>query len=94
MKRIKYGAIDVGTTKVCTIIADNGGASGLRILGVGITPSYGMHKGMVVDVNTARDSIRKSVRMAEQVAGFKMESANVGITGRHITSTNTQGATK
>ncbi len=92
MKRIKYGAIDVGTTKICTIIADNGGASGLRILGVGITPSYGMHKGMVVDVNTARDSIRKSVRMAEQVAGFKMESANVGITGRHITSTNTQGA--
>ena len=92
MKRIRLGAIDVGTTKVCTIMADSGGISGLRILGVGITPAEGMHKGMVVDVNVAKNSIRQSVYQAERIAGYKLESAAIGITGRHITSTNKQGA--
>jgi len=92
MKRTKFGAIDVGTTKVCTIMADSGGIDGLRILGVGIAPSQGIHKGLVVNVNEARESIRKSVRKAEQIAGYRLESACVGITGRHITSTNSQGA--
>jgi len=92
MKRIRLGAIDVGTTKVCTIMADSGGVSGLRILGVGIMPAEGMHKGMVVDVNMAKNSIRQSVYQAERIAGYKLESATVGITGRHITSTNKQGA--
>ena len=92
MKRTRLAAIDVGTTKVCTIMADSGGISGLRILGVGITPAEGMHKGMVVDVNVAKDSIRQSVYQAERIAGYKLESATVGITGRHITSINKQGA--
>jgi len=92
VKRTKIAAIDVGTTKICTIMADNGGFGGLRILGVGITPAQGMQKGMVVDVNVAKESIRKSVLQAERVAGYKLESACVGITGRHITSTNSQGA--
>ncbi|MEK7354682.1 MAG: cell division protein FtsA, partial [Chloroflexota bacterium] len=51
-----------------------------------------MHKGMVVDVNIAKNSIRQSVYQAERIAGYKLESATVGITGRHITSTNRQGA--
>jgi len=92
MRRAKFGAIDVGTTKVCTIMADNGGADELRILGVGVAPSKGMHKGLVVNVNEARESIRESVRKAEQIAGYRLESARVGITGRHITSLNSQGA--
>lgn len=92
MKRTRLASIDVGTTKICTIMADSGGASGLRILGVGIVPAEGMHKGMVVDVNIAKDSIRQSVLQAEHIAGYKLESATVGITGRHITSTNKSGA--
>ncbi len=92
MKTTKLAAIDVGTTKVCTIMADTGGTAGLRILGVGITPSQGLHKGMVVNVNEAKESIRKSVHRAEQVAGYRLESACVGVTGRHISSMNAQGA--
>ena len=92
MKRTRLAAIDVGTTKVCTIMADSGGVSELRILGVGITPAEGMHKGMVVDVNVAKNSIRQSVYQAERIAGYKLESATVGITGRHITSATRQGA--
>ncbi|MBI4296602.1 MAG: cell division protein FtsA, partial [Chloroflexi bacterium] len=48
-------------------------------------------KGMVVNVNEAKESIRDSVRKAEQIAGHKLESAFVGVTGRHISSMNNRG---
>jgi cell division protein FtsA len=92
MKTSRIAAIDVGTTKICTVMADTGGVGGLRIVGVGITPSQGMHKGLVVNINEAKQSIRESVRKAEQVAGHKIESALIGITGRQISSLNNQGA--
>ncbi|MFH0913741.1 MAG: cell division protein FtsA [Chloroflexota bacterium] len=91
MKRTKIGAIDVGTTKVCTIIADTDGNSWPRILGVGITPSHGLQKGLVVNLNEAKEAIRDSIRKAEQQAGTKLESAYVGVTGRHIASVNNRG---
>ncbi|MFH0941753.1 MAG: cell division protein FtsA [Chloroflexota bacterium] len=84
-------AIDVGTTKVCTIIADTDGNGGLRVLGVGITPSKGLAKGLVVNIADARESIRESVKRAEQASGSRVESAYVGVTGRHVASTNNQG---
>jgi cell division protein FtsA len=92
MKRARIGAIDVGTTKVCTIMADVLDKGGLRVLGVGITPSHGLHKGLVVNLNEAKESIKQSVRMAEQMAGRKLESAYVGVTGRHIQAENTRGS--
>jgi cell division protein FtsA len=83
-------SIDVGTTKICTIMADiHDGAP--RVVGVGITPSKGLHKGLVVNIHEARDSIRESVRKAEQASNFKVESAYVGVTGRHVTSNNNHG---
>ena len=91
MKRERIGAIDVGTTKVCTIMADVYD-QGLRVLGVGVVPSHGLHKGLVVSINDARESIRESVRIAEQMAGRKLESAYVGVTGRHVTSINNRGS--
>lgn len=90
MKRDRVGAIDVGTTKVCTIMADVDD-EGLRVLGVGVVPSYGLHKGLVVSINEARESIRQSVRLAEQMAGRRLESTYVGVTGRHVTSLNNRG---
>lgn len=90
-KRATLASIDVGTTKVCTIIAEVNGAGGLRIVGVGITPSNGLHKGLVVNISEARESIRESVRRAEQACGYKVESAYVGVTGRHVTSMNNRG---
>jgi cell division protein FtsA len=91
VKKDRIAAIDVGTTKVCTIMADILDGESLRVLGVGITPSQGLHKGLVVNINEARESIRRSVRMAEQSAGRRLESAYVGVTGRHITSVNNRG---
>lgn len=91
MKRTKIAAIDVGTTKVCTIMADTEDGGFPRILGVGIVPSQGLQKGMVVNFNEAKQSIRESVKKAEKVAGYRLESAYVGVTGRHISSVNNRG---
>jgi len=91
MKRTKIAAIDVGTTKVCTIMGDVDTEGGLRILGVGVAPSVGLQKGLVVNVNEAKQAIRESIRKAERTAGYKLESAYVGVTGRHISSVNNRG---
>ncbi|MDD5191419.1 MAG: cell division protein FtsA [Dehalococcoidales bacterium] len=84
-------AIDVGTTKVCTLIAEVGESGQMRIAGVGLVPSKGLHKGMVVNINEAKESIRESVKKAEQSSGYRVDSAYVGVTGRHISGTNNRG---
>lgn len=84
-------SIDVGTTKVCTTIAELNEGDVIRVAGVGVTPSNGLHKGLVVNINDAKESIRESVRKAEQASGYKVESAYVGVTGRHVSSLNNQG---
>jgi len=87
-KRSIITSIDVGTTKVCTVIADMDDGGSIRVVGVGICPSVGLHKGLVVNIGEARDSVRESVRKAEQASGCKVESAYVGVTGRHVSSLN------
>ncbi|GAI48650.1 unnamed protein product, partial [marine sediment metagenome] len=91
MKTRTISSIDVGTTKVCTIIADADDAGSVRVAGVGVTPSMGLHKGLVVNINDARESIRESVRKAEQASGYKVDSAYIGVTGRHVSSLNSRG---
>ena len=67
-RRNVEGAIDVGTTKICTILADVSAGDSPRVVGVGIAPSKGLHKGLVVNISEARESIRESVRKAEQTS--------------------------
>ena len=90
-KRGILTSIDVGTTKVCTTVAEVDDAGGIRVIGAGITPSKGLHKGLVVNINDARESIRESIRRAEQASNHKVESAYVGVTGRHVNSMNNHG---
>ena len=90
-KRRTISAIDVGTTKVCTLIAEVGDNGQMRIAGVGTVPSKGMHKGMVVNINEAKETVRDSVKRAEQSCGYKVESAYIGVTGRHISGQNNKG---
>ena len=90
-KRKVVASIDVGTTKICTIVADHDEIYGPRVVGVGIAPSKGLHKGLVVNINEARESIRESVRKAEQASNYKIDSAYVGVTGRHVSSLNNHG---
>lgn len=91
MARRIVSAIDVGTTKVCTIIAKLDNNGGIQVLGSGVVPSHGLHKGMVVNVDEAKKSITESVRRAEQAAGVRVDGAFVGVTGRHIKSINNHG---
>jgi len=90
-RRNVVASIDVGTTKICTIMADVSDGGVPRVVGVGIAPSKGLHKGLVVNINEAKESIRDSVRKAEQASDCRVESAYVGVTGRHVTSMNNRG---
>ncbi|MFC2036046.1 cell division protein FtsA [Chloroflexota bacterium] len=89
--RTTLTSIDVGTTKVCTTIAEVNDGDVIRVAGVGVTPSKGLHKGLVVNLKEARESIRESVKTAEQASGYKAESAYIGVTGRHVSSLNNRG---
>jgi cell division protein FtsA len=83
--------IDVGTTKVCTIVAqvlDNGR---INVLGVGVTPAKGIDKGVVVNIEDAVNAISTSVEKAERLSGYRIGSAFVGVSGRHISSLNSRG---
>ncbi|MGD9495894.1 MAG: cell division protein FtsA [Armatimonadota bacterium] len=85
--------IDVGTTKVCTIIAHPRLDGRLEILGVGLTPSSGLKRGLIMDREDAIASIRRSVEAAQQQAEIIIARAWVGVTGAHISSVNVTGRT-
>lgn len=85
--------IDVGTTKICTIIGSPQTDGRLEIVGVGLTPSGGLKRGIIVDREDAIASIRASVEIAQQQAEAEIERAYVGVTGAHISSVNITGRT-
>ena len=86
-----YAAIDVGTTKVCTVVGEVTPSQELRILGVGIGPSAGLAKGMVDNIQAAIEAIASSVERAERASGTRILSAHVGIAGPHVSSMNSRG---
>jgi len=83
--------IDIGTTKVCTLVARLEDGSGMRVLGVGIEPSQGIKKGTVVDLAEASLSIARSVEKAQRTSGLEITSALVSLAGSHVSSVNSKG---
>lgn len=83
--------IDVGTTKICTLVGEQDDDGNLRIVGVGIVPSKGIRQGMVVNVGETTQAIAASIERAERISGYGIESALVGIGGKHISSVNSRG---
>ena len=83
--------IDVGTTKICTLVGELYDDGQLRIIGVGVAPSRGLHKGVVVNVNEATEAISASVQKAERISGYQITSAYVGVGGGHVTAINSRG---
>src|SRR5260370_7079335 len=88
--RIVVG-IDVGTTKVCALIAEVSEDDHLEVIGVGIVPSRGLKKAIVVNPEEVVESIVRAVGKAEQKSGFKIVSAFVGISGAHISTKASRG---
>ena len=83
--------IDVGTTKICTVIGQVSGGLMPRIIGVGVVPSRGIRKGMIVSVHETTEAIARSVDKAERTAGAQVERAYVSISGDHVTGVNSRG---
>ena len=90
MEEIVVG-IDVGTTKVCTLVGRVEDEGKLRILGVGVEPSNGIRKGVIVDLEAASQAITRSVERAEQTSGLEITSALVSLAGAHVSSINSRG---
>ena len=88
--------LDIGTTKVCCIVGEFHHAtpsqpSSIDIVGFGQAPSLGLRKGVVINIDTTVEAIKKAVKEAENMAGIKISSAYVGIAGTHIKSFNSSG---
>lgn len=80
--------IDVGSAKVTTLIANVTEDGRINLMGVSSTPSKGVKKGQVVDIESAVESITESVESAERMAGYSVSSAYVSIGGPQIESVN------
>lgn len=84
--------VDIGTTKICVLIAEAGATAGeTKIIGVGQHPSKGLRKGVVVNLERTIHSIEKAVEEAEMMAGVEVDNVYVGIAGDHIRSINSTG---
>jgi len=83
--------IDIGTTKICTLVARVEGERSLRILGVGIEPAQGIRKGTIVDLQAASQSIARSIEKAERSSGLEVTAALVSLAGSHVSSVNSKG---
>lgn len=85
-------AIDIGSSKITTIIATfNAEEQKVRVVGVASTPSKGIRKSQVVDIEDAIEAVTESVESAERMAGFSVGEALVSISGIHIQSQNSKG---
>jgi len=85
-------SIDIGTTKICVLVAAQLDKDNIEIIGVGKASSNGLKKGVVVDVAKTVKSIKIAVKEAEIMSGHTIESACIGISGAHIKSVNSSGA--
>ena len=82
--------LDIGTTKICAIV----GAvteEGLDVVGIGTSPSRGLRKGVVINIESTVSAIRKALQEAELMAGCEIKSVFAGIAGGHIKGINSQG---
>jgi len=81
-------AIDVGTSKVCTIIARREGGRRFSVLSHSVVPSQGLQKGIVTDISATQSVIRESATKAARQAQATVEEAYVGVTGSHVNFEN------
>jgi cell division protein FtsA len=85
--------LDLGTTKTCCVVAEVDERGEPVITGVGLSPSSGIRRGVVVDIEAATRSVEDAVGKASQQCGAQVLSVYVGVTGEHIQSLNSKGVT-
>ncbi|HZS93594.1 MAG TPA: cell division protein FtsA [Chloroflexota bacterium] len=84
-------ALDIGTTKICTLVGEVDLDGQITVVGVGTAPSAGMRRGVVVNIDEAAHAIARSIERCERLSGYSIGSAFVGVTGAHIGSMNRRG---
>ncbi|MDX1440613.1 MAG: cell division protein FtsA, partial [Rubricoccaceae bacterium] len=89
-ERIVVG-VDIGTTKICAVVASADEHERINILGVGVAESEGLNRGVVVNIDKTVEGIKKAVKEAERSAGVETTSVVVGIAGDHIQSFQSRG---
>ncbi|MGM0587145.1 MAG: cell division protein FtsA [Bacteroidota bacterium] len=89
-ERIVVG-LDIGTTKVCAIVASIDDQERINILGIGKAPSDGLNRGVVVNIDKTVNAIKKAIEQAQLASGIEIQSVNVGIAGDHIRSMRSKG---
>ncbi|HEY3065279.1 MAG TPA: cell division protein FtsA [Methylomirabilota bacterium] len=83
--------LDVGTTKICAVIAEPNALGGLDVIGVGAAPSRGLRKGVVVNIDSTVEAIKQAVAEAEQMAGVEVSRVYAGVAGGHVRGVNSRG---
>ena len=85
--------LDIGSSKISVIVGNtlHGGSQKIGIMGVGHAPAEGLRKGIVVDINQTAEAIRKAISSAELMAGVKIDSVCVGISGEHVNGQTSDG---
>ncbi|MGD8306384.1 MAG: cell division protein FtsA [Ignavibacteria bacterium] len=87
MKKNIIAGLDLGTTKVCAVIAERSpNTDKFDVLGFGVAPSEGLHKGLVANIGKTAEAIRQAFSVASNRAGITVSVTNVGVAGEHITS--------
>jgi cell division protein FtsA len=82
--------LDIGTTKICAVVGEQTDA-GLEIIGIGTYPSRGLRKGVVINIESTVESIKRAVEEAELMAGCEINRVYAGIAGGHIKAFNSHG---
>ncbi len=83
--------LDIGTSKVAAIVGEITTEGNLEVIGIGTSPSRGLKKGVVVNLESTVQSIQKAIEEAELMAGCQIKSVFAGIAGSHIRSLNSHG---
>src|ERR1017187_2945660 len=83
--------LDIGTTKVCAVVAEVDGADGITILGAGVVPCRGLRKGIVANIDWTVRSIKDAIESAQTMAGFEIRTIYAGISGSHVRSSSSDG---
>ncbi|HIG75086.1 MAG TPA: cell division protein FtsA [Bacteroidetes bacterium] len=83
--------VDIGTTKICAVVASADEHDRIHVRGVGVADSHGLNRGVVVNIDKTVEAVKKAVGEAERAAGVTVESVVVGIAGDHIQSFQSRG---
>jgi cell division protein FtsA len=83
--------LDIGTGKVCTVVGELGEDNQIEIIGIGTSPSLGVKKGVIINLDQVIQSVKQSIESSERMAGTRIDSVFVSIAGSHITSVNSKG---